>query len=141
MKIIYQNIIPRILNISFSGFKFIPHYVEDEQVESIFIMESQGRAICRIYWYKDDDSTVYLNDLHVDRSFRRKGIGTKLQDLREEIGYLMGAKTSCLSVDSRSWMYEWYIRKGYQYYADREDRKGFVWMQKLLKEKYEKTTD
>jgi hypothetical protein len=113
--------------------RFVLHFKTDSWGSSIMIMEKKGKAFARLYWYNDDNTTVYLDMLSVDIKVRNKGIGTELQKMREEIGINMGAITSYLWVIKDSWMHDWYQRRGYvddEIYVDDENA---IWMKKSLK--------
>ena len=111
---------------------FIFHHVTALWGESILIMEREGRAFCRIYWYNDDSTTVCLDWLSVDAEVRKQGIGTRLQEIREEIGKNRGATFSCLQVEKNSWMHAWYKRRGYADWVDNESEENTIWMKKSL---------
>lgn len=111
---------------------FISHFKTEDWGHSIYIIERTGNAIARMYWYSDDNTTVYLDMLSVEAEYRNKGIGTELQKIRESIGVSIGATTACLWVKKHSWMYEWYKRRGYSDLRDREDDDGTIWMMKTL---------
>lgn len=111
--------------------RFITHFKSDSWGDQIVIMEKRGKAFARIYWYHDDDSTVYLDSLSVDISARKQGIGTELQQLRERMGLLMGASKACLWVKRNTWMHAWYERRGYEYLNEHEEENA-IWMQKLI---------
>jgi len=98
----------------------------------INVQLNEGKATGSIYWYDDDKTTVYMSSLKVAKDIRKRGFGTKLQEMREEIGRTMGAKHSILLAQNESWMYKWYKRRGYSDYKSHEVKKGFVWMRKLL---------
>lgn len=111
---------------------YISHQSETDLFKSILIMKDDGTAFSRIYWFNDDNTTVYLDWLSVDELQRKKGIGKKLQEIREEIGRLFGAKTSCLWVNKNSWMHDWYQRRGYVDWKDYEQEENCIWMQKTI---------
>ena len=102
-------------------------------------MEKQGKAFARLYWYDDDDKIVYLDMLSVDQEERGKGLGTKLQEIRENIGRELGAIEACLWVKKNTWMYRWYKRRSYLDWKDHETENNSIWMKKIINyiEKYE----
>jgi len=112
--------------------KFISHSSPNNWGYSVEIMEKKGRAFARIYWYNEDETIVYLDMLDVSESYRKKGIATKLQEMREEIGRKLGATFSYLWVFKDTWMYDWYVRRGYLPIGDYENEKNAVWMKKKL---------
>ena len=111
---------------------FISLFITQSWGDSILIMEKKGKAFGRIYWYHDDNTTVYLDWLNVDPKFRSMGIGTELQKIREEIGRCLGAKFSCLWVEKGTWMHYWYYRSGYMDWKDHKIEQNAIWMRKLL---------
>ena len=112
--------------------RFISHFTIASWGSSILIMEKSGKAFSRIYWYNDDNTTVYLDYLSVDEDIRRKGIGTIMQVMREKIGITLGATTSCLWVNKNTWMHDWYKRRGYEDWKNHEQEENAVWMRKSL---------
>jgi len=111
---------------------FISHFISEIWGSEILIMEKAGKAFARVYWYKDDATSIYLDWLHVSYEIRNKGIGTELQNMREQIGRNLGASTSCLWVKKDSWMHNWYKRRGYSDLEDYEQEENVVWMMKSL---------
>jgi len=112
--------------------RFISHYKIESWGYSIFIMDKKGNAFARIYWYHDDLTAVYLDMLSVSVKIRRQGIGTELQEMREQIGRTLGATTSCLWVKEDTWMHDWYLRRGYEDWIKYEEEENSVWMRKSL---------
>lgn len=78
-------------------------FSQDSEIETVTI-KADGVAEASVYWYLDDNSTVYLSNLVVNLQFRNKGIGEKLQVIREQIGKDLNANTSCLWVKNDTWM-------------------------------------
>lgn len=112
--------------------EFIFHLNTDEKGVSLFIMEKEGRATARIYWFNEDIETICLDFLSVDESIRKKGFGTKLQEIRENIGKELGFIYSYLWVKKNSWMRDWYRRRGYSDWGLHETEKDCIWMYKSL---------
>lgn len=112
--------------------KFISHSSLAPWGGSILIMEKHGKAFGRLYWFDDDKTTVYLDWLSVDEDSRRKGLGTALQEMREEIGKNMGATSSCLWVRRDTWMHDWYLRRGYKDGQEYTGEENATWMNKTL---------
>ena len=106
------------------------YFSQDLGIET-FTIKADGVAEASVYWYIDDNSTVYLANLLINPNYRNKGIGKQLQEIREQIGKYLNANTSCLWVKKESWMFEWYQRRGYSELKTHA-RKGFVWMTKPL---------
>lgn len=109
---------------------YIKHRVDAEWGWSLYIMEEHGLAMAKCYMYYDRPEDIYLSSLSVDPSLRRKGIGTELQMMREEIGRKCGAINACLECHKDKWMRKWYERRGYKKYDDSDA--NHVWMVKKL---------
>jgi GNAT superfamily N-acetyltransferase len=114
------------------GTRFISHFNTNSWGDEILIMEKKGKAFARVYWYYDDLKTIYLDWLTVSEDERKKGLGTHLQQIRENIGRRTGATTSCLWVEKNTWMHEWYKRRGYVDWKDNDNHENAVWMKKSL---------
>jgi N-acetylglutamate synthase-like GNAT family acetyltransferase len=52
---------------------------------TMWIMEKEGKAFIRIYWYHDDKDSAYIDSLSVDLDEREQGIGKSLLHKCEEI--------------------------------------------------------
>ena len=90
------------------------------------------KAKCNLYWYNDDNDSIYLEGLNVDESIRNKKLGTILLKLCDLIGIVLCFKNIYLWVEKDSWMYNWYKRIGYSYFSNHE-QDNYVWMIKSLK--------
>lgn len=125
----YKDIPQHVLDNIFTS-RFIVHMDDNDTNTALNIMEWRGTSFARIYWFKDDDTNVYLEYLSVDNNFRGNGIGTELQKIREKIGKLIGAKFTKLWVKDGAWMHDWYLRRGYK---DTKDKDEYgIWMKKKL---------
>lgn len=103
-------------------------------MDSVFYelkVKLRGKACGRMYWYSDDNTTIYFEGLSVACRERKRGFGTKLLEILEKKAICLGATTSCLWVRKNTWIQEWYKRKGYVDFQDCEDV-NFVWMKKAL---------
>lgn len=99
-------------------------------IESIKV-ELDNNSSGRIYQYKDDNTSVYIENLRVDSEYQRKGLGTRLLKMLEIFGKSLGATDSYLWVRKETWMHEWYKRKGYTDFK-KHDVINFIWMKKEL---------
>lgn len=113
------------------GPDYIYHYTNDKKISDIHLMRKDGLTFCHIYWYNDDNTTIYLESLSVDESIREQGIGTELINMCEEIGITLKAKFNILAVEICSWMYDWYVKLGYIFYSTHTED-GLIWMRKVL---------
>ena len=115
---------------------FIMHYRINDWGDEILLMQEQGFAFIRIYWYNDEDTSIYLEGLSVSEESQKQGIGTKLRLLSEEIGRLLSAQYSYLYALKNSWMHNWYIHNGYIECKENEDDTNMMWLKKrLIKDK------
>ena len=113
------------------SYEFIHHYACNSWGDEVFIMEKNGKGFGRVYWFNEDKTSAILCWLSVNEDERKKGLGTKLQEIREDIAKIIGATTTFLWVEKGSWMYEWYKRRGYEDYKDHEEE-DCIWMKKQL---------
>lgn len=99
---------------------FVYHYKHTSWCHTVHIFLSDGSAMCRLYVYDDVENQdyVYLDTLSVNERIRKQSIGTKLQEIREDIGRKIGAKYAMLFVKKETWMYDWYKRRGYLYHSE-----------------------
>ncbi len=111
---------------------FICHYMKRDVSDTMHIMSKDSTSYCRVYWFHDDNDTVYLEWLSVSEHCRKRGVGLYLQLLREDIGRILGAKTSMLWVTKDSWMHKWYKRRGYVDDIDYLKEDNAVWMKRKL---------
>ena len=110
--------------------RFISHTSKTDWGGSILIMEKNGRAFARTYWFNDDDKTIYFDWLSVDESERGNGIATELLNAHIETAKLYNIE-SMLWVEKGSWIHDWYKRKGYQDFKDNEKEINAIWMRML----------
>ena len=111
--------------------EFIKHYSKLEDCNFIEFMESTGIAYARAYTFDDDKITFYLDRLSVNIDYQLKGIGTKLQIIREQIAKENGYKYVKLWVKKGTWMRAWYKRRGYMYDSPYKEQNA-VWLRKLI---------
>lgn len=111
-------------------FKFVIHKSVNDDWTEYHVIESNGYGYGRMYYYHNTKSDAIMDSLSVSETFRNKGLGTAIQLQREEIAKSIGATTICLWVDNKSWMKDWYARRGYVYFADKDSNN--IWMEKTL---------
>lgn len=99
----------------------------------IMLMEEHGHAFVRLYWYNGDEKDLYIECLSVDLMQRRKGFATEILKVAEQTAETLGARCISLSVKKDTWTYEWYIRKGFNWFAWDRKTKNTVWLRKTLK--------
>lgn len=110
---------------------FILHYAENDLSSSILIMERNGKAFSRNYWFNDDDDKIYFDWLNVEAGSRKKGIATKMLDAHLRLTEIFKLD-SCLWVRKNTWMHDWYKRKGYNYVGEYEKEENAIWMIKKI---------
>ena len=115
-----------------TGIKFQDSRNDNGNIADIIKEKLNGTASGYAYRYDDDFSTVYLAGLHVDEKERRKGVGTKLLQVLENVGIGLGACVLSLWVKKDSWVHEWYKRNGYNDFKSYNGDENFVWMKKLI---------
>ena len=111
--------------------KTIKNYDKRQDSSFINIMEFNGFAFSRGYYFHDDKRTFYMDQLTVNENHRRKGFGLKMQELREHIARDMGFKYTMLWVVKGIWMRKWYERRGYKYHSQHK-KYNAVWLRKKL---------
>lgn len=96
-------------------------------IDDIF-MEKNGNAVGRLYIYYDDDSTAYIEGLHVSNKVRRRRIGTRLLNKLLLKAKKYGATKCMLWCNQNEWVYKWYQRLGFNYYSKYDTDNNSVWM-------------
>jgi hypothetical protein len=110
---------------------YITHYSNEKWGTIIHVIKKDGLSYGDCYWYNGEEHELILCNLNVNNKSRRNGLGREIQEIREEIGCKLGFSRYLLWVRNNSWMYDWYIRRGYKYYQ----KKGSytTWMIKNIK--------
>lgn len=127
-----KNRIAIALKVIVENRNYIAHAHTNKEYTSIQIMHKEGISYAKIYWYDDDESTVYFEGLSVKDEYRKHGYGLKMHEMLESISRAIGGKYSCFWTDENDWMKTWYERMGYSVTNTKEDQEGFVWMLKQL---------
>lgn len=99
-----------------------------EEHTKIHFMSFDGSVYGQLYFYHDEPEKFMLAELMVSPAKRNKGLGTKMQQIREKKAKEMGAKTLHLWVEKDSWLIDWYKRRGYVLDGDMDDKN--YWMKK-----------
>jgi len=85
------------------------------------IVIADGRALCQLSVENDNPDVAHLSDLIVWESSRGYGYGNDLLSEAKEHAREMGAKQLRLWADPKSWVVEWYKRRGFEPYCVFED--------------------
>ena len=91
---------------------------------------SNGYARIWLEIYEDDPTTCIFTHLFVDEKYRQQGYGTQVLFDAEKIAKNHGCDDVYLKVENGSWMYDWYLRCGYEF--DNFDTDNYVWLYKEL---------
>ena len=82
-----------------------------------------GRGV--LYWFEDKDGNLnnaVMRELYVQPEFRGQGYAKILQELREEYTRdVLNLAYIWLWVNEKSWMVDWYKRRGYEFEVDVDD--------------------
>lgn len=102
------------------------------ELESIRKVFEYSNKYARIWLeiYEDNPTTCILTHLLVDEKHRQQGYGTQALFDAEKIAKNFGCNEVWLKVENGSWMYDWYLRRGYEF--DNFDDGVYVWLYKLL---------
>ena len=109
-----------------------------ERVDGKLKLESIKRV--REYWseyarifieiYDDEPNECVLTHLYTLEGHRQKGYGQQALSEAESIAKELGCHTAYLKVETDSWMHQWYLRCGYNWYKDADE--GYTWLIKKL---------
>lgn len=88
----------------------------------------ENSSFC-LYAYNDDSDSIFLSNLEVNNDFRNNGIGNFMLDLAvNHLAPNLGRTKLYLCVDEKSWMFDWYKRKGFKFVGKNYERDGYVWV-------------
>ena len=106
---------------------------KDKRMDSTFfnLMDREGLSYSRGYYFHNDNKTFYMDQLTVDENHRKKGLGLKMQLIRENIAKGLGFKYTMLWVYKGTWMSKWYDRRGYKHHSQHK-KYNAVWLRKKL---------
>lgn len=115
-------------------YKFIEHYRNNKWGDDYIFMEEEGKAIGRVYIYKDNPDIAYIEGLHVSEKERLKTIGSELLNKLITKCKDLGAKECMLWCYKNSWLFYWYQRLGFKFHDNYEEENA-IWMIKSLNNK------
>lgn len=104
--------------------------MKNPEPEVIEIKYSDKGSV-RVYVYKDDLSRMFISGLSVVKKARKKGVGTLLIQMCEDLAKRMDIMDVGLLVNRTTWQYDWYERLGYKAFK-LSDRPDHIWMIKAL---------
>jgi len=107
------------------------YYYRCSEYDVTYLIKKSNDAYAQVYRYFNDETAFVLSDLIVHKDSRRKGIGTELQIIRENIAKELGGEVINLWLDVgyEQWKREWYERRGYKYSSEED---GVIWLSKDL---------
>lgn len=85
-----------------------------------------------LYMYDDDKDNIYLANFDVKREYRNQGIGNRVLKLVVKESISHNAKAILLKCLKSSWVYDWYVRNGYESYCP-DDNLNYVWLKYTLR--------
>lgn len=115
--------------------EFIIHVQATAVGRMASIMHPEGISFLSMYWYYDDEETVYFANLDVNPLERRAGQATKILAFAESEASSLGFKKATLLVSwcgENKWVHDWYEKQGYSNIAAHETEPNAVWMEKKL---------
>lgn len=80
--------------------------------------------------YDDDPNECILTHLFTLEGHRQKGYAKKALAEAELIARELGCHKAHLKVETNSWMYNWYLRCGYNWYKNADE--GYTWLTKSI---------
>ena len=80
--------------------------------------------------YDDDPNECILTHLFTLEGHRQKGYAKKALAEAELIAKELGCHKAHLKVETNSWMYNWYLRCGYNWYKNADE--GYTWLTKSI---------
>ena len=80
--------------------------------------------------YEDEPNECVLTHLYTLEGHRQKGYAKKALAEAELIAKELGCHKAHLKVETNSWMHNWYLRCGYQWYKNANE--GYTWLTKNL---------
>ena len=101
------------------GSDFLVHSSTPEWGDSLWVMSKDGFAFSRTYTSDESDGCIYFSELNVEEQHRGNGYASKMLKSHIQLSEKLGLD-SYLFCKSGTWMYDWYIRNGYEYHAKYE---------------------
>ena len=105
--------------------KFICHLSKEDWGFSIMVMEKEGKAFARTYFLNDDKDSIYFDWLNVDENYRKVGLATELLNTHIKVSDYFKLE-SMLWVEKNTWIEDWYMRKGYEYYCEYDEKSNWL---------------
>lgn len=80
----------------------------------------------RQFYFKDDESRMFISDVSVDCVYRNNGLGNQILRLHHEYCRMNKFQYSLLWVDKDSWMEKWYMRNGYIFHEEKSETENWL---------------
>lgn len=113
-----------------ASINYIIHKSEEDDVLYYYFMAEDGGSFATMYLYKDDPDSMFLAALSVSEQHRKQGRGSELLDQMESFGRDLGCLYSYLWAKKDSWMLDWYQRRGYKIYSEKDSE--YIWLRKVI---------
>ena len=113
-------------------YQFIEHERHTRWGNDYIFMESDGKAVGRVYIHNDEKDIAYIEGLHVSENERLKTIGSKLLNRLIEKCKELGVKECMLWCYKDDWVIYWYKKLGFEYYQEYLYEDNAIWMIKKL---------
>ena len=106
---------------------------DNEELLTLPIMSTDAKSSCTMFSSYDEPEVVTIANLQVDSKVRGEGRGRELLQFCEKIARQKMFDKIQLTAQTGSWMMKWYIREGYEPFAQ-DDNTGvmYTWLEKEL---------
>lgn len=106
---------------------------DNEELLTLPIMSTDAKSSCTMFSSYDEPEVVTIANLQVDSKVRGEGRGRELLQFCEKIARQKMFDKIQLKAQTGSWMMKWYIREGYEPFAQ-DDNTGvmYTWLEKEL---------
>lgn len=106
---------------------------DNEELLTLPIMSTDAKSSCTMFSSYDEPEVVTIANLQVDSKVRGEGRGRELLRFCEKIARQKMFDKIQLKAQTGSWMMKWYIREGYEPFAQ-DDNTGvmYTWLEKEL---------
>lgn len=87
-----------------------------------YFMEKNGIAFCMLNYYENEKHIMYLSNLNIEEEHRQNGYGDDVLYFIKTYAKVHGCEYLYLSSENnKSWITEWYKRKGFKVFNEVEN--------------------